>query len=153
MIFIAERTTIKKNFIQYIAIIVVLLSLVIIVSSTNLFSIFTPQEKSENLIYDVSIIITSPEWNIKYTNVTTSNYTVADLLFECADVYNFSVKKSYFPGYNSYYIDEINGIVNGNDNRYWQYYVNNELADMGCSTYLLQDGDIVEWCFEVPDWT
>ena len=81
-----------------------------------------------------------------------SSHQLYCLLFECADVYDFSVGKSYFSGYDSFFIDGINGITNGDDDRYWQYYVNGEFANVGCSQYILHNGDLVEWRFEVPDW-
>jgi hypothetical protein len=85
-------------------------------------------------------------------HVSTKNVTVADFLFECANRYNFSVQKTYWQGYKSFLIKAIHGIENGEDNRYWQFYVNGRFADVGCSNYFLQDNDVVLWRFEPNGW-
>lgn len=44
-------------------------------------------------------------------------------------------------------IEKINTKKNGADNRYWQYFVNNQKPDVGAGLYVLQPGDLVEWKF------
>jgi hypothetical protein len=92
--------------------------------------------------------IISPEWEIEYLDIDSTNNTVAELLFECAKHFNLTIKKTYWEGYKSYLIEAINGIENGENNMYWQYYVNGEYANVGCSNYLLKDNDVVIWRFE-----
>ena len=99
----------------------------------------------------MSLISTS--WSIEYLNISTKNVSAADFLFECASHYNFSVKKEYWKGYKSFFIEAINNIQNGEDDSYWQYYVNGKFADVGCSNYFLYDDDVVEWRFEQPRWS
>lgn len=99
------------------------------------------------------MIITSPSWSIEYQNISTNNITVADFLFECASTNNFPVEKEFWKGYNSFFIEAINNIKNGEDDKYWQYYVNGVFAGIGCSSYLLDDNDIVEWRFEQSRWS
>lgn len=96
--------------------------------------------------------IFSPNWNFECMNVNTENVTVAYFLFECANRYDFTVKKKHWQGYDSFFIEAINGVENGEDNRYWQYYVNGKFADVGCSNYFLHNNDIVEWRFESSSW-
>lgn len=96
--------------------------------------------------------IISPNWNIGYSVVMTENVTVADILFECADYYDFTVQKKYWKGYKSFLIEAINDIENGENNRHWQYYVDGIFADVGCSNYFLHDNDVVEWRFEQSNW-
>ena len=36
---------------------------------------------------------------------------------------------------------------NGQDQRYWQYWVNNQHANVGAGDYILRSGDVVEWKF------
>lgn len=38
--------------------------------------------------------------------------------------------------------------TNGEDDRYWHYYVNDELPMIGANQYVLQEGDHIEWRFE-----
>jgi len=96
--------------------------------------------------------IISPNWNIEYSVVITENVTVADFLIECADHNDFTIQKKYWTGYKSFLIEAINDIENGDDDRYWQYYVNDKFADVGCSNYFLDDNDVVEWRFEQSNW-
>ncbi len=46
-------------------------------------------------------------------------------------------------------ITKINNKTNGQDNKYWQYYVNGALSQIGASQYVPKSGDKIEWRFEV----
>jgi len=137
---------------MYLLVVVALVSLVVIVSESDFFSISVGLEESDGFVENTSMKIVSPDWNLEYMNVNTENVTVADFLFECANHYNFTVKKKYWKGYKSFLIEAINGIENGEGDRYWQYYVNGKFADVGCSNYFLHDNDVVEWRFEPSGW-
>ena len=41
-------------------------------------------------------------------------------------------------------------LTNGQDNKYWQYYVNGEMPLVGADSYILKDGDQVRWDFKKP---
>lgn len=111
------------------------------------------RRESDGFIENVSMSLISPFWSIEYLNVSTKNVTVANFLFECASHYNLSIEKEYWRGYKSFFIESINYVSNGEGNRYWQYYVNGEFADVGCNNYFLSDNDVVEWRFEQPRWS
>jgi len=138
---------------KFLAVVIVLVSLVLVVSLTDCFSLFVEPENTHKLVENVGMKIVSPDWNITYVNVNTDNATVADFLFECASYYNFDVKVEYWRGYDSYFIESINGIENGEDGKYWQFYVDGKYADVGCSKYILHNNDVVEWRFESSPWT
>ena len=143
------------RFVPYALVVFALVLIVAIASNTNLFGIVTEPttEEKNKLVNNISLKITSPDWTFDYLNIDTNNATVADFLFECAEIHGFEVESQYFSGYNSYYITSINGIKEGIDGRYWQYYVNGEYADVGCSKYVLNDNDLVEWKFEPNPWS
>lgn len=44
-------------------------------------------------------------------------------------------------------ITKIGDKKNGDEGRYWQYFVNGEYAKVGVSNYKVNAGDIVEWKF------
>ena len=44
-------------------------------------------------------------------------------------------------------ITKIGDKKNGEDGKYWQYFVNGEYAKVGVSQYGLKAGDAVEWKF------
>lgn len=83
-------------------------------------------------------------------HIETLNNTVYTLLMECAKVNNFSVGYAFWPGYDAVFINSINGTQNGNDEMWWQYYVNDVYGEIGCDKKELFDGDVVEWRFEEP---
>ena len=123
-----------------------------VVSQSNLFSVTIGKKDSDGVVENISMKLSAYDWDVEYLNIDTKNATVADFLFECAERYNFSVKKEYWGGYDSFFIEAINDIENGKDDMYWQYYVNDKFADVGCSNYFLNDDDDVEWIFEPPRW-
>jgi hypothetical protein len=47
------------------------------------------------------------------------------------------------------FVTAINGLTdNQNANGYWWiYFVNNQEAQVGCNSYLLQDGDTIAWAY------
>lgn len=135
----------------YLLVVLLLSFLILYVSSTNVFSVQPVESTDHVFVEHVSMIIIAPSWNISYMNVTTANITVADFLFECAKVHQISVEKTYWTGYDSFFIEAINDVKNGNG-KYWQYYVNGKYADVGCSAYFLHDHDLVEWRFESSPW-
>ncbi len=44
-------------------------------------------------------------------------------------------------------VTEINGYKNGTDGNYWQFWVNNEYAEVAADTYPVAAGDSVMWKF------
>jgi len=140
--------------IAYVFIVIVLLLVVFFLSRSNFLStsISKGKKDADGYVGNVSIIISSPQWSIEYLHRNTKNVTVADFLFECATFFNFSVQKEYWKGYHSFFITGIHDIKNGDEGRYWQYYVNGQFADVGCSNYFLTDNDVVEWRFEPSRW-
>jgi hypothetical protein len=131
----------------------VVASILVIISLTGCISTSLEQDNFVEIVDNVSMNIVSTKWNINYANVTTTNVTVADFLLECGEHYGFSVKADYWESYDSLFIGAINDIENGEDGNYWQYYVNGEFANVGCSGYYLHDNDVVEWYFERPLWS
>ncbi len=61
------------------------------------------------------------------------------ILFEC----------EYTPGYGNYYIEGIHQIYEKDcgSKSGWMYKVNGVYADTGCSSYVLKDGDVIEWIY------
>ena len=132
------------------------LSLFVVVNSLLVFSSFIAgcistdieQDNSFELVENVSIRIIAPYWTIEYMHVDTNNATVADFLFECAYHYDFTVEAEYWPSYDAIFVEAINGLENGEDGMYWQYYINGEYGNLGADKQPLKNNDIVEWRFE-----
>jgi uncharacterized protein YxeA len=46
------------------------------------------------------------------------------------------------------YVDSINNVQGGTDGKYWAFYVNGQMAQVGADAYQTKTGDKIEWKFE-----
>lgn len=46
------------------------------------------------------------------------------------------------------YVDTINGKQGGTDGKYWTFYVDGQMAQVGAAEYVTQGGEVIEWRFE-----
>ena len=46
------------------------------------------------------------------------------------------------------YVDSINGIKGGTDGKYWAFYINGTLSQVGAGAYTTKSGDKIQWKFE-----
>lgn len=46
------------------------------------------------------------------------------------------------------YVDSVNGVVGGTDGKYWAFYINGQLSQVGAADYQTKTGDKIEWKFE-----
>ena len=82
--------------------------------------------------------------------IQLENATVFSVLEEASINYNFTVEAQYFEQYQCHYVTSINSIKEGEDNNFWQYYLNEEYGVVGADFQPVKDGDIVEWVFQQP---
>lgn len=91
--------------------------------------------------------VPSDGW-ILYTTVSfEEGETVFDVLQRACSNYGISLEYSWFPMYGDYYIEGINNIYEfdcGSQSG-WMYTVNGWFPSYGCSSYVLSNGDSVEW--------
>ena len=59
---------------------------------------------------------------------------------------NLDLDMTYYPAFDSWFINGING-VDGNANQYWHFWVNNQESMIGISAHIPADGDIIELGF------
>ncbi len=95
----------------------------------------------------VRIKIMGDGWTMDY-NISASNDTVYSILMRCSSEYNFTVEFTYWESYDAVVIDSINGDVNGEGGKYWQYYVNGIYSMESCDKQKVSNGDFIEWNFE-----
>lgn len=82
--------------------------------------------------------------NEKYDFKIPPNSTVYDAMKILSQQANFNFNgKNY--GSLGFLVEEINGIKNGQQNKYWIYYVNGESAKVGISNYIIKPNDIITW--------
>lgn len=75
--------------------------------------------------------------------------TVFDVLNRVCEYAGIQIEYSWTPLYNSYYIEGINNLYEfdcGNESG-WMYKVNGWFPNYGCSSYTLEDGDDIVWCY------
>ena len=72
--------------------------------------------------------------------------TVLQTMQKLSTESDFSFNGREFPGLG-YFVEEINGIK-GNADKFWAYYVNDILASVGVSQYVLKTGDIINFKYE-----
>ena len=77
------------------------------------------------------------------------NETVFEVLNRICKTANIQIEYSWTPLYGSYYIEGINhlyefdcGVQSG-----WMYKVNEWFPNYGCSSYYVEDGDAIVWCY------
>lgn len=80
--------------------------------------------------------------------ITTKNNTVYGFLLEAAKKGEFSVNTTYYGTFDSIFIDSISNIENGQDNKFWIYYINGESGSAGVDKQNVENNDLIEWKFE-----
>ena len=99
------------------------------------------EDFEEKISVSLKIISSEDEKSYELGNISKES-TVLDILKENIEIeYNNNYSYGVF-------IESINGIKNGDDGKYWQYYINNTLGDVAADKKILKEGDNVEWRFE-----
>jgi len=101
------------------------------------------QSAQEKILY----IIDFGDGKVKtFQIVPTGNSTAFSLLEELAKRENFKVESKIYEGMGVF-VESIDGVKNGADNKYWQYWVNSELPMVAADKKEIKKGDRVEWRF------
>ena len=93
-----------------------------------------------------------PQDGVIYKKQTVEFYEgefVFDVLLREVQKNNIHMEYSMTPIYNSNYIEGINNLYefDGGELSGWMYKVNGWFPNYGCSRYLLNDGDVIEWVY------
>ena len=77
------------------------------------------------------------------------NETVFDVLKRICKKANIQIEYSWTPLYGSYYIEGINHLYEFDcgEQSGWMYKVNEWFPNYGCSSYYVEDGDVIVWCY------
>jgi len=101
------------------------------------------QVKEAEIRVDLTIDYGNGDTQIFPQEVLRSGETVLDLLENLERLHGITLQKRDFPGLGVF-IEAIHGVHNTN-NSYWQFWVNEEYAQVGASQFKLQDSDKVLW--------
>jgi hypothetical protein len=100
---------------------------------------------------EVPYIINYGEGDIEeYRLDFSENSTVFSLLEELAERENFEIETTLYPEMGIF-VKSIGGAEGGTDDKWWQYWINNNLGEVAADKKVLKAGDIVEWKFEAPE--
>jgi hypothetical protein len=105
-------------------------------------------EKSDQT--SIHIIINGDGWSLSDNLVASQGETALSALERTAEQNGFSVETTYYAQFDSTLVISINHAVGGTDGKYWQYYINGKLPEIGADKYSVMNGDILTWSFETP---
>jgi len=78
--------------------------------------------------------------------VISEGSTVFSLLGELSQKENFKLETKEYKEMGIL-VESIDGVKNGTDNNYWQYWINNELPMVAADKKEVKKGDKIEWKF------
>lgn len=103
-----------------------------------------PEQTAQEM---VSCIIDRGDGNVNlYQIIPPESLTVFSLLEELAQRENFKIEFTIYEGTGAL-VESIDGVRNGTDNKYWQYWLNEELPMTAADKKEIRGGDKVEWKF------
>jgi len=103
--------------------------------------------ESQELAVNYSLQFSETEL-IEFQNIKLEgSQTVLDILNKLTSENEISLEVQEYEGLGSL-VTKIGEQANGQDNKYWQYYVNGEQVQVGAAQYQLKSGDNVEWKFK-----
>lgn len=95
----------------------------------------------------VSCIIDRGDGNVNlYQIIPSESLTVFSLLEKLAQRGDFKIEFTIYEG-TGVLVENIDGVRNGTDNKYWQYWLNEELPMIAADKKEIKGGDKVEWKF------
>lgn len=86
-----------------------------------------------------------------YKIILKENDTAFSVLLRASLENNFILDYQNYGSWGAF-IDCINGICGGQDNKYWMFYYNGYLSGVGASSQPVSVGDTTTWKFEMPTW-
>ncbi len=142
-----EKSLLKK-------ILLVLIPLICVISIgvvlANIGIITTESPKLNPHTVNATLVIDFGNDTVDTYNIKLENATVFSVLEEASKLYSFTIVAQYYEQYQCHYVTSINSVDEGQDNKYWQYYLNENYGTVGADFQTVQDGDLVEWVFQQP---
>jgi hypothetical protein len=109
-----------------------------ITNSTDTSNNLTAQQQSE-----AKLIVGDRTYKLRFT--TGEKLIDAMERLQLISDQPFSLVTKEYTGMGKF-VEEINGVKNSpTTNEYWGYYINGKSAQIGASSYILKEGDNIEW--------
>ena len=99
---------------------------------------------AKDIVYKINNGQESKEYKFDYI----SSSTVYSVLQAIGQKENFAITHKNYPEMGVL-VESIGGTASGQDNKYWQYWVNNVLGEVAADKKFLKAGDKVEWKFDI----
>ena len=80
--------------------------------------------------------------------VTFQDSTVFTLLQKLTERENVEIESTFYKGMGIF-VESIDGLKNGAEGKFWQYWVNGELPMVAADKMSVKGGDTIEWRFEI----
>jgi hypothetical protein len=109
-----------------------------------------PASVRSAMVRDARLDIAGSGWSVRYRAVSTTNNTAFAILIEASHERGFSVTFVRYEIPAGVFVTGINGSLNGEAGRYWQYWVNGIYGRVASDHQALQDGDTVLWSYTSP---
>ena len=97
-----------------------------------------------------TVIIDMGNHRVFEVEITSNQTTVYSfLLATCApENANQTLSATYYSMYDSLFVESIGNRTNGDESKYWQYWINGEQTMVGADKQHVNDGDVILWSFE-----
>jgi hypothetical protein len=96
----------------------------------------------------ISFFIQGETWKLQENICIHGKITVLQGLKIVMEQHDLTLESEYYEGFDATLIHTIHLDTNGDQDKYWQFYVNDELPMIGCDHYMIENGDQVIWSFE-----
>lgn len=125
----------SKNILKYV--VLVTLAIALGFGAYSGYNHFSGPKTSD----DASQVVNEEE-DIEY--ITYTGVNGEDALTTLKGINNSVVTKTSDFGE---YVESINGLVGGTDDKYWSFFVDEKLSDVGAGSYIANGEEKIEWKF------
>jgi hypothetical protein len=87
---------------------------------------------------------------ISSTLLISKTSNVFSLLEELSKQENFKIESKDYKEMGVL-VESIDGVKNGTDNKYWQYWINGKLPMVAADKQYVKNGDEIEWKFDLAN--
>ena len=126
---------------------------IVIVAVAGLYAVvqaLQPAAVEALVIRHARLDVQGEGWSIRYQPVATTNNTAFGILREASVTLGFSLTYVPYEIPKGVFVTGINGSMNGDGGRYWQYWVDGTYGTVAADHQGLGDGDVVQWTFSTP---
>jgi Domain of unknown function (DUF4430) len=128
----------------------VLFAAILITAIAGLYAatqLLEPASVGAYVVHLANLEVEGSGWSVHYVAIATMNNTAFGLLREASARLGFSLAYVPYEIPKGVFVTGINGSVNGEGGRFWQYWVNGQYANLAADHMPLHDRDVVQWKF------